>query len=222
MQEAIDKAMIEYKKLVELADKTFQQVQEKFPNEVKCFDGCISCCHAPFDLSLVEAIALQNSFKRNIPYGGLRSAIASAAKESELRLVKEKKRYHKLTKEGYTQSAVLQEAAKLQLRCPLLGPEDACILYEDRPITCRLYGIPSVINSEAYVCAESGFEKSKAYPTVFINKFQDKLAEISKQLQEDLNSSYSQLYMVYVPLASVILQPFDKTWLGIKEKRGNS
>ncbi len=220
MREAIEKALEEYKKLVDLADNTFAEVASQYPNEVKCHDGCISCCHAPFDLSLVEAIAVQNAFRRDIPYGGLRSAIATAAKEAELKLIKEKKRYHKLSKEGHTQSAILQEAAKLQLRCPLLGPEDSCLLYNDRPITCRLYGIPSVINSQAYVCNDSGFEKQKAYPTVFINKFQDRLSAISKQLQEDLGSSYRELYLVYIPLASVILQPLDKAWLGIKEKKG--
>ncbi len=217
MKEAIEKALSSYQELVELADKTFLQVQEKYPDEVRCHDGCISCCHAPFDLSVIEAIALQTAFKKYIPYGGLRSAIATAATEAEHFLLQEKKRYYKLSQEGHTQASILQEASKLQLRCPLLGPEDSCLLYDDRPITCRLYGIPSVIHSNVHVCGESGFEKNKAYPTVHMSKFQDKLSLISKKLQDDLKSSYRELYLVYIPLSSAILHSLDAAWLGVKK-----
>ncbi len=219
MQEAINKALEEYHNLVELAESTFAKVAESHADEVRCHEGCISCCHAPFDLSLIEAISLQNAFKKKIPYGGFRSAIATAATQAERTLIKEKKRFHQLTKEGYTHSAVLQEAAKLQIRCPLLGPDDACVLYDDRPITCRLYGIPLAINKEVHVCGESGFKRQYSYPTVFVSRFQDSLSEISKQLQEDLNSVYNELYKVYIPLSSAILHPIDKTWLGIKTKK---
>ncbi len=222
MQEAIDKALEEYQKLVDLAEGTFKKVAEQYPSEVKCHDGCISCCHAPFDLSLVEAISLQNAFKKKIPYGGFRSSIANAAMQIEKTLIREKRKYYELSKEGYTQAAILQKASKLQLRCPLLGPEDSCLLYEDRPITCRLYGIPAVINAKVHVCAETDFEASKSYPTVFISKFQDKLSEISLQLQRDLGSSYHELYKVYIPLSSAILHPIDHNWLGIKSEKATA
>ncbi len=222
MQEAIDKALVEYQKVVELADSTFEKVASQYPKEVTCHDGCISCCHAPFDLSLIEAISLQNAFKKKIPYGGFRSSIANAALEVERALIREKRRFHKLAKEGHTQAAILEEASKLQLRCPLLGPDDSCLLYDDRPITCRLYGIPAVIHSKVHVCSETGFETSKTYPTVFVSKFQDKLSEISLQLQTDLKSSYKELYKVYVPLSSTILQPIDNEWLGIKNEKATA
>lgn len=219
MQEAIEKNLKEYQEIVSLADKTFLQVQEQYPKEVCCYDGCISCCHSPFDLSVIEALALQTAFRKTIPYGGLRSAIAVAAAETERLLIKTKKHYYKLSQEGYTQARILQEAAKLQIRCPLLGPEDSCLLYENRPITCRLYGIPSVVHGQVHACAESGFEQKKAYPSVHISKFQDKLASLSLQLQRDLNSSYSELHLVYIPLSSALLHPIDKTWLGVKSPK---
>ncbi len=222
MQEAIDKALEEYREVLNLADETFSKVANAYPNEVKCHEGCISCCHAPFDLSLIEAISLQNAFKKKIPYGAFRSGIANAATKAERVLIKEKKRYHKLTTEGYTHAAILKEASKLQIRCPLLGPEDACLLYDDRPLTCRLYGIPSVIQSTVHVCAESAFEASKSYPTVFLSKFQDKLSQISHELQKDLKSSYHELYKVYIPLSTAILHPIDHTWLGIKSEKATA
>ncbi len=216
MQEIIDNALQEYYELVKLADNTYAKVQEEFPHEVKCHDGCISCCHSPFDLSVVEAIALQTAFKKKIPYGGLRSAIATQASYAERTLVKEKKRFNKLHQEGHTQASILEEAAKLQIRCPLLGVEDSCLLYDDRPITCRLYGIPTAIQGKVHACVESGFEAKKSYPTVHLSAFQDKLATLSFKLQKELKSSYSELYKVYLPLSSVILHNIDKTWLGVK------
>ncbi len=219
MELAIEKALEEYKELVAKADKAFADVQAQYPNEVRCHDGCISCCHSPFDLSIIEAIAIQRAFKQKIPYGGLRSAIANAATDAEKVLVKEKRRYHQLSKAGYSQAAILEEAAKNQLRCPLLGPEDSCLLYDDRPITCRLYGIPAVINSNVHACGESGFEKNKAYPTVFLNKFQDRLSEISHNLQKEMESKYRELYRVYLSMPSAILQPINHEFLGVKNTR---
>ncbi len=219
MEIAIQDALVAYRELVDKADKTFADVQAKFPEEVRCYDGCISCCHSPFDLSIIEAIALQRAFKTKIPYGGLRSAIATSATQTEKILIREKKRYHQLSKEGYTQAMILKEAAKNQLRCPLLGPEDSCLLYDDRPITCRLYGIPAVINSSVHACGESGFKQNTAYPTVFLNKFQDALSDISKKLQKDMGSKYRELYLVYLSIPSVILQPINHEFLGVKNTR---
>ncbi len=216
MQEIVDNILQDYYELVKLADSTYAKVQKEFEHEVKCHDGCISCCHSPFDLSVVEAIALQTAFKKKIPYGGLRSAIATQASYAERELVKEKKRYNKMHQEGHTQASILEEAAKLQVRCPLLGVEDSCLLYDDRPITCRLYGIPTAIRGKVHVCSESGFEMKKSYPTVHLSAFQDKLATLSLKLQKDLKSSYSELYRVYLPLSSVILHNIDRTWLGVK------
>ncbi len=216
MQEIIDKALQEYYEIVKLADNTYRKVQEEFPNEVKCHDGCISCCHSPFDLSLVEAIALQTAFKKKIPYGGLRSAIATQASNAERLLVREKKRFNKMHQQGHTQASILEEAAKLQVRCPLLGVEDSCLLYEDRPITCRLYGIPTAMQGRVHACTESGFEPSKSYPTVHLSAFQDRLAKLSLQLQQELKSSYKELHRVYLPLSSVVLHNIDKSFLGVK------
>ncbi len=216
MQETIDKALQEYYEIVKLADSTYARVQDQFPKEVKCHDGCIACCHSPFDLSLIEAIAVQTAFKKKIPYGGLRSAIATQASYAERVLIKEKKKYNRLHQEGHSQASILAEAAKLQVRCPLLGVEDSCLLYDDRPITCRIYGIPTAIQGKVHVCAESAFEVKKSYPTVHLSAFQDKLAKLSLQLQQELGSSYNELHRVYLPLSSVILHNIDKAWLGVK------
>ncbi len=77
--------------------------------------------------------------------------------------------------------AVLQ-AASARIRCPLLSDRGACILYEYRPITCRLYGIPTSIRGMGSTCGKSGFEKGRTYPTVNWDAIHERLFRLSVQL----------------------------------------
>jgi hypothetical protein len=45
-----------YKKIVAAADKVFEQIKKEHPDCVKCKIECSDCCHALFDISLVEAL----------------------------------------------------------------------------------------------------------------------------------------------------------------------
>ena len=45
-----------YESLLELADQAFQRVSKEYPESVKCRSGCSDCCHALFDLTLIEAL----------------------------------------------------------------------------------------------------------------------------------------------------------------------
>ena len=47
-----------YEALVAEADAVFSRVNELHPDCVTCKPGCSDCCHATFDLSLVEAMYL--------------------------------------------------------------------------------------------------------------------------------------------------------------------
>ena len=43
------------------------------------------------------------------------------------------------------------EIAATSVRCPLLDEENRCLLYDARPITCRLYGVPKARIMRRYV-----------------------------------------------------------------------
>ena len=51
-----------YEALVAEADAVFARVGEMHPDCVTCKPGCSDCCHAMFDLSLVEAMYLNARF----------------------------------------------------------------------------------------------------------------------------------------------------------------
>lgn len=50
----LEEIFLEYEVLAAQVDKLFQDVQSKYPEEVACTRTCSDCCHALFDLSLVD------------------------------------------------------------------------------------------------------------------------------------------------------------------------
>src|SRR5699024_5716152 len=144
---------------------------------VTCKPGCSDCCHATFDLSLVEAMYLNFRFQENFDFGPKRSAILERAADVDRKLTRLKRDYFRELRDGGGSEAalhaVLEEASRARMRCPLLDEEERCILYQYRPITCRLYGIPSVIGGKAHVCGKTAFSTGHGYPTVQLEKIQN-------------------------------------------------
>ena len=51
-----------YEALVKQVDEVFEKVRSDYPDCVKCKLECADCCHALFDLSLVEALYVNLKF----------------------------------------------------------------------------------------------------------------------------------------------------------------
>ena len=69
----------QYEALRAQADAVFSTVRNQFPQCVACKEGCSDCCHALFDLSLVEAMYINRAFQEHFGYGPERSAILERA-----------------------------------------------------------------------------------------------------------------------------------------------
>ena len=52
----------EYKKLVSAADQAFERIKSEYPHHVNCHTRCSDCCHALFDLTLIEALYINYQF----------------------------------------------------------------------------------------------------------------------------------------------------------------
>ena len=102
-------------------------------DELACRKGCSHCCHnqvtAPAHelLTLAERIQHMPEDQR----GRIMERIASNAVRVD--------------------SMTPQEAQRAPLRCPLLGEDDACMAYDDRPSPCRRY------HSLSYARCEDSF-----------------------------------------------------------------
>ncbi|MGE4554439.1 MAG: YkgJ family cysteine cluster protein [Desulfovibrionaceae bacterium] len=204
-----------YEALRDGVDKIFIQVQAQYGDLVHCGKGCSDCCYALFDLSLVEAIYINHHF--NARYEGReRSRILERADEADRAVYRLKRQIYKASQDGRPAPEILAEVARQRVRCPLLGEENLCVLYEQRPLTCRLYGIPMVIGETAHTCHHSGFEPGKSYPTIQTARLQDQLFDLSGDLARAIGSAYQDLGGMLVPLSMALLTDYDEAYLGVR------
>ncbi len=206
-----------YEAILSELDAVFAKVDAANPGCVKCGPGCSDCCHALFDLPLIEAMHIAKCFRERFDYGPERSMIIENADAADRAVHKIKRDIFKESKNGKDNALIIEEAARLRVRCPLLGADEQCLMYDMRPATCRIYGIPTRIGQKAHCCPKSGFMPGKPYPTVDMEKLAARLEGLSKELASALKSSYKDLAGVYVPLSMALLTNYDEEYLGIKD-----
>jgi Fe-S-cluster containining protein len=178
--------MEELKNIYMAIDEAFAKVRENFPEEVRCGQGCDDCCHAVFDVSLVEALGVLAMFK-GLPEE-TRSQITGNAVEAMNAW------------EALVDNSNL-DIATARISCPLLSDSGQCQCYEVRPVNCRSYGVPTVIDKAGHVCGLSGFKKGVDYPTIDLQQVQNALLEMSVKLAGDEDGRRRW------PLAAVFLDP---------------
>jgi Fe-S-cluster containining protein len=205
-----------YEKLVAQADRVFEKVKTEYPEEVRCQTGCSDCCHALFDLTLIEALYLNHHFLKNFE-GEKRELILSKANTADRAIYKVKRKAYQDSQAGKDENQIFEELAHVRVRCPLLNDDERCELYARRPITCRLYGIPTAIGGKGHTCGLSAFKAGGRYPTVNLDLIHRQLNEISKDLVRDIKSKFSGLGEILVPLSMAILTDYDEIYLGIRD-----
>ncbi len=170
--------------IYDVVDNAFAKVQKQFSDEVRCGKGCDDCCHAVFDVSIIEAVALLKHFQTlsEEDHEAIIEA-SSIAFEAWEKLVNQK-----------------GEFSEARIRCPLLNEEGLCSCYEFRPVNCRTYGIPTVINGAGHVCGFSGFEPGRQYPTVSLEQIQQALYNLSVGLAGEKTG------IKRMPIAAVLLR----------------
>jgi len=210
-----------YEELVGAAEEAFKRVKNDHADCVHCKVGCADCCHAVFDLTLIEALYINHKFKATFT-GEKLEPLLERANRSDRKVHKIKKRAHKLLKEGHKDEEILEQIAAETVRCALLNDQDLCDLYDFRPITCRLYGVPTAIGGKAHTCGLSGFSKGEAYPTANIDRIQSALMALSNALVADLKSKYTTMGEMLVPLSMALLTDYDDEYLGLKGETEDS
>jgi Fe-S-cluster containining protein len=205
-----------YQAIVTMADEVFEKIQKEFPENVTCKIKCADCCHALFDITLIEAIYINDRFNTLIK-GEERERLIARSNQADRKVYKIKRKAYKDKRTGKNDMKILVEMAAERVRCPLLNDEDFCSLYENRPITCRLYGIPTSTNGISHTCGKSDFVEGKQYPTVNLDIIQQKLFEISSEFVLQIKTKYTQMAEMLVPVSMAILTQFDEDYLGVSE-----
>jgi Fe-S-cluster containining protein len=202
----------EYESLVAQVDAVFQKVSSNFSAEVKCRQGCSDCCHALFDVTLIEAMYLNAKFAELDE--ALRNTLLIEADKADRKAYRFKRQASKDAEE-VDQSEILLRTAKERLRCPLLDQDDRCSLYASRPITCRIYGIPLEIGGKSHTCGLSGFEPGKSYPAVKLERIQDMLLSLSNRILDHVGSGYDDFRLMHVPVSTALMTVYSDEFFGI-------
>jgi len=211
-----EKFFKKYEAIVEMADNAFEKVRASHSECIKCKTHCSDCCHALFDLTLIEALYLNQKAKERFD-GNKKVRLEEKAGIADRAVFKLKKKAYKEFEGGKSEDEILKDMAEKRLRCPLLNEEDMCDLYEFRPITCRLYGIPLSIGGKGHTCGVSGFQEGEKYPTVNMDIIQNKLYEISEELVKSIKSKHAKMSEILVPVSMAILNDYDEEYLGIPD-----
>ncbi len=166
-----------YDALVRRADVAFERMAREHGDCIRCRPGCADCCHAVFGLFLIEAVFLKHDFDQ------LPEAEKTAAQKRGAAAQKSLEALERTLREFEDDPGMrAYTMAKARIRCPLLSDDDACILYDYRPITCRIYGIPTMIRGMPRICGSSGFKKDEPYPIFNMDGVQKELFQLSKDL----------------------------------------
>jgi Fe-S-cluster containining protein len=206
-----------YEALVQVVDQVFEQMAKEFPDAVVCKPGCTDCCHAIFDLTLIEALYLNEKF--NMAYHGPeREALLELANKVDRRLAKIKRSAFQKVREGQDEREILSELARERIRCPLLGADERCRLYDHRPLSCRLDGIPTSIGGRGSTCARSNFTPGRKYPTVNRDLILQQLQQITTEMIRKIGSPHIKLADLLVPLSMALLTLYDDEYFGLDAK----
>ena len=203
-----------YEALVTRVDSIFQQVKEEYPKEVFCREKCSDCCYAIFDLTFIEALYLNQKFRERFS-GAEKSDIIEEASKIDRALYKLKREAHKEIQNGGNEIELLGKMSMERMRCPLLGADNMCILYEHRPITCRLYGIPTSTAGTSHICGRTNFKQGESYPTVNMDKLYTQLQLLSAELVKDIKSKHINLCDMLIPVSMALITDFNDEYLGV-------
>lgn len=165
-----------YELLAAKADSAFRKVKKDYGPCIKCEIGCSDCCYAVFGLFLIESVYLKYHFDQLDR--GLRRGALLRSNKSDRDLL----RIEKSLQPGNSARTRAWSMENERVRCPLLGGDQKCLLYPFRPITCRVYGIPTVSGGKVHVCWKAGFEKDKSYPAFNLDGIYRELYWLSRKL----------------------------------------
>jgi len=135
--------LTEYRQLLRGIDGWFARCIEQSGDQIACRQGCTGCCRGLFEISLLDAALLQSGFALltdSVKEQVLDKAQARVA-DLQLRWPEFQAPYilNRLPHDDW-----LQMPENDLSPCPLLGADGLCLVYDARPLTCRLHGLPNI------------------------------------------------------------------------------
>ena len=194
-----DQLLGQYEALLKTADAAFDQVKSQHQDCVKCEIKCAECCHAIFGLFMIEAVYLRLYFEQ-LPEAD-KTEILERAKAADKAMEALNQKMEALADNPEAQVLLM---SKEKIRCPLLNDDEQCLMYEHRPHTCRIYGIPTMSAGQVHYCEKSEFKDDETYPVYNMGGAHKQMFRMSTELMEQAGFKESDKASLLVSIAKVV------------------
>jgi len=193
-----------YELLVDKADAAFQEMQKEHGSCIKCEAHCSDCCQAVFGLFLIEAGYLKEHFDKLTDEE--KKAALVRCKQAEKSLERLQKLLQAHEDDPQMKAYIM---SRERIPCPLLNEHQECILYMYRPITCRVYGIPTKVQGKARVCWKSEFKKDERYPVFDLDRVHRELYFLSAELLKAAGEDNPERASLLISVSKAITTPLQ-------------
>jgi Fe-S-cluster containining protein len=148
MQEHKD-ILITYSELLSEVDAWFARCSLAAGDLIACRRGCSACCRGLFDITLLDAALLKQGFDALEPAQKQQILLKGNGSLDAIRTVWPDFDHPYLLNSYSEEQWDLVMPDEDETPCPLLGGDGQCLVYDSRPMTCRLNGIPMLdLNGE--------------------------------------------------------------------------
>lgn len=140
----MDEILAGYAKLLSSVDQWFSSCIAYAGSQIACKKGCSECCRGLFDITLLDACYLKSGFDR----------LPAAKRNPVLKKARQRLKLLQALRPDFQEPFILncrpEEEWELlmpdddETPCPLLDADGRCLVYDYRPMTCRLHGLPMV------------------------------------------------------------------------------
>ena len=169
-----------YELLVDKAEAAFHRIRGKYGDCVKCELHCSDCCNAVFGVFLIEALYIREYFEHINRDQKL--AVMERAERADRALEDLQKKLKTFEGDPGMQAYTL---SRERIRCPFLDDNDECLLYQKRPVTCRVYGIPTKIHGKTRVCGKATFKNGETYPILDLDSVYRDMYILSRDILQE-------------------------------------
>jgi Fe-S-cluster containining protein len=124
-------------------DEWFKVIRQKYAAQMQCGKGCTACCHGLFVISLGDAVEVARGFQELPPDTQRRVHARAAALHDAIRQAAPEAPKPAFFGEDDPRIDHIIETAN-NPPCPCLGDAGECLIYDRRPLSCRLEGAPMI------------------------------------------------------------------------------